>query len=58
MSTLKLKSFFVDLKLNFRVDLKNVDLNNYTHNKSVINKLLKYTKLTDDQNLLSKEIFF
>ena len=30
MSTLKLNSFFVDLKLSFRVDLKNVDLNNYT----------------------------
>ena len=30
MSTLKLNSFFVDIKRNFRVDLKNVDLNNYT----------------------------
>jgi len=32
MSALKFNSFFVNIKPNFLVDLKNVDLNNYTRN--------------------------
>ena len=35
MSTLKLKSFSVDIKRDFCVDLKNVDLNNYTPNPNL-----------------------
>ena len=51
MSTLKLKSFSVDIKHNFCVDLKNVDLNNYTHinNDNKIEYHILYSSLKHDQ---------
>jgi len=38
MSTLTLKSFSVDIKLDFRVDLLNSDLNNSTNTTSLNSK--------------------